>query len=104
MVDGTLIKETGATFTPPGLANFLARQIFENLDVSDTTSRLSILDPACGDGQLLCAIYDVLKKQGMSHCHLNGYDSNPQFLKEAKSTDCNGLRSWKGQRVAAVSP
>lgn len=44
MTNEALIKETGATFTPPGLANFLARQIFENLDVSDTTSCLSILD------------------------------------------------------------
>lgn len=35
MTSKTLIKETGATFTPPGLAQFLAGKILENLDASN---------------------------------------------------------------------
>lgn len=85
MTDKILTKETGATFTPPALAQFLAKRIFENFDTSSTEYPLAILDPACGDGQLLCAIHDVLNIAGIVDFQLVGYDFNQKFLKEAKT-------------------
>lgn len=84
MTNKILTKETGATFTPPDLALFLAKKILENLDVSSGESPLSILDPACGDGQLLCSIHDVLKNAGIDNFQLTGYDFNREFLEEAR--------------------
>lgn len=73
------IKETGATFTPSGLADYLAELI-----VPELTENISkILDPACGNGALLTAIDKVLKskkKQG----ELIGYDADGIYLEEAK--------------------
>jgi len=73
------IKETGATFTPPGLANYLA-----SLIVPELSSGAKILDPACGDGALLSAIDQVLKqsdKQG----DLIGFDADEKYIEEAKN-------------------
>ena len=72
------IKETGATFTPPGLANYLA-----SLIVPELSSGAKILDPACGDGVLLSAIDEVLK-QGDKRGDLIGFDADERYLEEAK--------------------
>jgi adenine-specific DNA-methyltransferase len=73
------IKNTGATFTPKELSDFLA----EKLTAYATDSNLMVLDPACGEGELLMAIGDKL-----NHAHLNfkltGYDANAQYLSFAK--------------------
>ena len=43
------IKNSGATFTPPLLADFLADKLISHLEMSES-QRISILDPACGEG------------------------------------------------------
>jgi adenine-specific DNA-methyltransferase len=50
-------KQHGVHYTPPELALFLARQIFDVLP--EGGSSVSVLDPACGDGELLEAVADV---------------------------------------------
>ena len=52
------IKQTGATFTPEGLANFLAEKLLSY----QCKDNLQVLDPACGDGALLIAISKALRK------------------------------------------
>lgn len=76
----TEIKKTGATFTPKGLANYLAQKICSTVDTS--LSSLTVLDPACGDGSLLSAIYEL---EGNRIVSLIGYDTNEQYLQEANS-------------------
>ena len=74
------IKQTGATFTPSGLANYLAEKLIKHIDVKGI---IKVLDPACGDGELLLAIGKALLK----HKHnfsLTGYDSNAEYLSVAK--------------------
>jgi len=77
----TLIKQTGATFTPSGLAEFLSEKIVEHLDDKD----LTILDPACGEGALLDSISKQLDVKNISH-KLIGYDSNRNYLNTYKQS------------------
>lgn len=69
------IKETGATFTPVGLATFLAKKILSY----SKKDNIEILDPACGDGSLLTAIANELNKNN-SNFRIKGYDSNIDYL------------------------
>ena len=74
------IKETGATFTPKLLADFLAMKLIE---VSDVKNPL-ILDPACGDGELLMSISEKLIKLGNSF-HIKGFDLDMDYLSIAEN-------------------
>jgi len=47
------IKANGIHYTPPALADFLAAVTSDV--VGDFPGTLAVLDPACGDGALLCA-------------------------------------------------
>ena len=73
------IKQTGATFTPVGLANFLSEKLLSYQDSDD----LKVLDPSCGDGALLMAISSSLQKTNKQF-KLYGFDSNIDFLSIAK--------------------
>ncbi len=77
-----LIKETGATFTPPNLADFISDKILSYL--SSNKNKLKVLDPACGEGALLSSISKKLSAKGFEF-DLMGYDLNKEFLEEAKN-------------------
>lgn len=69
------IKNTGATFTPQGLSVFLAKRIASYIK---STSQ-KVLDPACGEGELLIAMGDILVDSAIDFS-LTGYDANEQYL------------------------
>ena len=46
----TVIKKTGATFTPIPLADYLSNKLMR---YCDNLSNKIVVDPACGDGSLL---------------------------------------------------
>lgn len=73
------IKKSGATFTPNGLADFLSEKLLSIVSTSATS--LTVLDPACGDGSLLSAIYKLGSDKIAS---LIGYDTNKKYLKDAQ--------------------
>lgn len=72
------IKQTGATFTPSKLANFIAEKLAQYID----TNTVKILDPACGEGVLLNALSKLLNHKSINH-ELIGYDLNPTYLNTA---------------------
>lgn len=74
-----LIKNTGATFTPKGLADYLTSRILSY--VNDKEVR--VLDPACGDGELLVSMGEQLSARNIDFT-LNGYDLNEEYLSLAK--------------------
>lgn len=56
-------KANGVVYTPEPLADFLAMQMYIALQNVDTERKvISILDPASGDGQLLCSMINVLQE------------------------------------------
>lgn len=73
------IKETGATFTPPKLAEFLAEIMLPHLD---QTTNLRVLDPACGDGALLKAIGQLLLHNQIEG-NLTGFDLDSGYIEKA---------------------
>jgi predicted RNA methylase len=66
-------KRFGQYYTPTRLAEFLASRSVANLDESDAD--IVIIDPACGDGELLIAVYRALKANGWKNkLILRGFD------------------------------
>lgn len=79
MITKEQIKNTGATFTPAMLADFLAGKI----TVYMKKGKQRVLDPACGDGELLLSIGQRLSVS-KTDFEIVGYDSNDQYLNLAK--------------------
>lgn len=95
------IKSTGATFTPKPLASYLANLILKYA----TIHHKSILDPACGHGELLLAIGDKLSDK-KSEFKLTGYDSDDSYLNFAKKRlqkfDISNFELFHGDFLNAI--
>ena len=74
------IKETGATFTPPLLADYLSEKLLAYL--GDEVQKIKVLDPACGEGSLLSSISKKLLYKNINF-ELTGFDSNKTYLEIA---------------------
>ena len=80
MITKEQIKNTGATFTPRELSVFLAQRI--GYYVNSKHSR--VLDPACGEAELLVAMGEVLSERGCDFS-LTGFDSKKEYLNFAET-------------------
>ena len=76
-------KANGAHFTPHELACFVARRIIKTLSL-DTMSTLSVLDPACGDGELLLAFAKTLPEEALRKTNIIGIETNIQTVQTAQ--------------------
>ncbi|AWH85396.1 modification methylase [Flavobacterium album] len=79
LINKEQIKNTGATFTPKELSAFLAERIFYYIN----HSYQKVLDPACGEGELLISMGDLLSNSAIDFS-LTGYDANQQYLRFAQ--------------------
>lgn len=90
------VKSEGATFTPPKLASFVAKQM---LAVAQLPSGpILILDPACGDGALLHALLCELPVECHSRCEVVGFDTNEEHLAACSShlrSAFQGVSTWR---------
>lgn len=77
------IKNSGATFTPSELADFLAEKLISEISQAPTTS-FTILDPACGEGELLASIARKLNSSN-DKITLKGFDTNVDYLITARA-------------------
>lgn len=78
--NNNLIKNTGATFTPPRLADYISEKILSYYQSDNQL--IKVLDPACGEGALLSSISKKLENRNIKY-ELIGFDSNIDFLNEA---------------------
>ncbi|MFD4459961.1 Eco57I restriction-modification methylase domain-containing protein [Nocardia sp. NPDC058480] len=73
-------KRHGRHYTPPDLARFLARRALRYVPRAAT---LRVLDPACGDGELLLAVHrEIASGAPDIAVHLTGYDLDRQAVDE----------------------
>lgn len=80
-----LRKRTGAHYTPSVLARFVAKNIFDKISTSKSTSqKLKIIDPAVGDGELLFAITAEAYSRGFKNISVTGFDINKDALLSTK--------------------
>lgn len=75
-------KAGGVVYTPPALARFLAAQTFDTLE---NTASVRILDPACGDGELLLAAVAEAEHRSITVSAVVGYDIDSAALNRASS-------------------
>src|SRR5579862_3597085 len=70
----TKVKAAGATYTPTLLAAFVASQIISSAKLSTSKEPLRVVDPACGDGQLLLCLLERLESTGRKDVEVFGFD------------------------------
>ncbi|AZK95619.1 MULTISPECIES: Eco57I restriction-modification methylase domain-containing protein [Streptomyces] len=75
------VKRNGQHFTPQALAEFLAERVVDQLPRGRS---LRIIDPACGDGELLLAANSVLSAEGWEVAELVGCELDPAVAAEAE--------------------
>ncbi len=68
------IKQTGAHFTPKALADLVAERLARH--AARLPGELRILDPACGDGNLLAAMVEALPSDMLARCTMVGIESD----------------------------
>nr|WP_157126274.1 N-6 DNA methylase [Nocardia mikamii] len=91
-------KRHGRHYTPPRLAEFLAERMLAHVRPG---RELSVLDPACGDGELLSALaYVAAQRFPDTSLYLVGYDLNAAAIDEARA---RGV-SWKSRPGAGTAP
>ncbi|MGW4090136.1 Eco57I restriction-modification methylase domain-containing protein [Nocardia sp. NPDC004750] len=77
-------KRHGRHYTPPVLARFLAQRLLRHAEPSDA-GVLRVLDPACGDGELLFAVHEeVAARFPGVRLVLTGYDLDARALAVAR--------------------
>ncbi|MCY3799141.1 MAG: N-6 DNA methylase [Chloroflexi bacterium] len=69
-------KQTGSHYTPTRLAEFVANKILENFDIPDRKATIRVLDPACGDGELLMSLIENWPHESRNSLSLIGIDSD----------------------------
>jgi adenine-specific DNA-methyltransferase len=79
-------KANGIHYTPFQLAKYLAEQVASALKATHgKADQISILDPACGEGELLKAIVDAVPHTWRAHLHLTGFDMDEPALVRARN-------------------
>ena len=76
-------KVRGAHFTPHELACFVARRIIKTLDVENMDA-IRVLDPACGDGELLLAFAKTFSTNALNKTTMIGVETNIQAIETAR--------------------
>ena len=75
----TIEKSNGIIYTPYEMAAYVANQMVENYDC--VKSKFHILDPAIGNGELIIALLDKLKKQfNNPDVVIDGYETDSRII------------------------
>ncbi|MFE9579934.1 Eco57I restriction-modification methylase domain-containing protein [Nocardia sp. NPDC006044] len=88
-------KRHGRHYTPPELARFLAGRLLTHVPRPEN-GVLRVLDPACGDGELLFALRDeaAIRLPGV-RVELTGYDLDAAALAAARARTAGNGVDWQ---------
>lgn len=78
------VKAEGATYTPKIFADFVAKHMLEAAEIPGKGS-IRILDPACGDGELLDALISSLSPTARERAVVHGFDTDLEALQSASN-------------------
>lgn len=84
-------KAGGATYTPKILADFVADQIIDTFDF--LSQKISILDPATGDGELLVSLLTKITARTGAVIAVYGFDTDEDAMRQARSRMASGFPS-----------
>jgi hypothetical protein len=73
-------KTQGATYTPQRLADFVAAKIVGALADRTAPRTVRILDPACGDGELLESLLRALPEESRRTARVVGFDTDERAV------------------------
>ena len=76
-------KRTGKHYTPLHLARFIAKNIWSSIGVPDSDI-IRIMDPSCGDGELLKAMIEEAPRKVISKINLYGIDQDDEAVSKAQ--------------------
>ena len=78
-------KVNGEHYTPQGLAQYLARELAKHYLATKSRAReQTVLDPACGDGELLIAFLTNIPRALHARLHIIGCDTSNTAVDEAE--------------------
>ena len=85
-LDIQLRKDTGAHYTPSSLASFVASQILDQIEKKklNKNQKLRVIDPAVGDGELLCNLIKHAHERGFRKLEVFGFDINQDAVDAAE--------------------
>lgn len=79
-------KSAGATYTPRRLADFVSDQIVRAAENTlNDAQELRLLDPAVGDGELLCSLLSRLPRREEQKVTVVGFETDAAALARARS-------------------
>jgi predicted RNA methylase len=77
-------KATGATYTPPDIAEYLSAQLAETALQILQRETINVVDPAIGDGALALALLTVLRRASSARISVTAYETNPAAASTAR--------------------
>jgi adenine-specific DNA-methyltransferase len=100
------VKRHGKHYTPAALANYLAGRVLRQLAELGRT-RLRILDPACGDGELLFAVRRMAEELfPAAEISLVGYDLDADAIEVAqeRASELGVAAEWRQGDFLQIGP
>lgn len=73
-------KSSGATFTPSDFSDFLAKKIVNDSEEILNQESIKILDPAIGEGELVCSLLSAIDESIHKKIEVYGFDTNSKYV------------------------
>ena len=94
--------ETGVYFTPPAIARSLAEEAIRAIWNPESPT-ITIFDPACGSGELLCECLKLLKLRGYSgRVIVIGFDRSASSITMARFALASEKRYWPHNQIEII--
>lgn len=76
-------KENGVHYTPKTLSDFVADKIYKAIPIDFQQHCIHLMDPAVGNGELLCSLLNVLSSNQINNIKLTGFDTDKNAILSA---------------------